>query len=431
MLPSLALERLDVVRQGSFRVWQCVVTGAMHPLILHSSDHMTKSEITLQSAIMLHLEDKFQAAHDLYRGILNADPTNVHAMHLLGLLLLQNGFDEQGQSLLMQVRSVRNDYTEAELDLVSFGGCASTKWQAEDNVFDKRFHWPAYETDTTDRWRHRRMIDFVSCFANDTSSWLTIGDANGHDSIMLREQGITNVVASNLNANILRLGNEAGFIGEYLSINAESISLPDKAFDYVLCKEALHHMPRPMLAVYEMLRVARFGVFLVEPQDISLDWPAKMNSAGWHHIDGNEMTFGPHGTDKPISKFMVDWHESEAGNYVYTLSRREVRKLCCGIGLPGYALKGFNDFYREEWARQQAAPDSEGFQKTEEQISLWDQVCRSTGLPPNYLAALLFKKFPPSESAQQLRALGYALAHTPTRYLPIRWPKLDGSSRAS
>jgi SAM-dependent methyltransferase len=36
--------------------------------------------------------------------------------------------------------------------------------------------------------------------------------------------------------------------------NAEQLSFEDESFDFVLCKEAYHHFPRPMIALYEMIR---------------------------------------------------------------------------------------------------------------------------------------------------------------------------------
>ncbi|NQT07036.1 MAG: class I SAM-dependent methyltransferase, partial [Candidatus Omnitrophica bacterium] len=49
--------------------------------------------------------------------------------------------------------------------------------------------------------------------------------------------------------------------------NAESLSYPDGSFDLVFCKEGLHHLARPMLGLYEMLRVCRKAVIIVEPYE--------------------------------------------------------------------------------------------------------------------------------------------------------------------
>lgn len=56
--------------------------------------------------------------------------------------------------------------------------------------------------------------------------------------------------------------------------------LQDDAFDYVLCKDSYHHMPRPMIALYQMLRVARRAVVLIEPPGPVGGCPADARTVG-------------------------------------------------------------------------------------------------------------------------------------------------------
>ncbi len=51
----------------------------------------------------------------------------------------------------------------------------------------------------------------------------------------------------------------------YCQENSESLRIPSKSFDLVICKEGIHHLARPILGVYEMLRVSRSGVIIIEP----------------------------------------------------------------------------------------------------------------------------------------------------------------------
>ena len=376
----------------------------------------------LRTGMHLHQTDQYQAAHDHYRMVLNHDPNNVHALHLLGVILLQNGFGDLGRSLIEQALSLSGDYPEARMNLASFGCSLPAKYAAEIKEIDKKPpEWPIFDNTTTGMWRMQRMVEFASCFSDEDASWLTIGDAYGHDSLLLRERGIRQVVASNLNTGLLKRGHEQGAIGDYLEINAETISLPDESFDYVLCKEAMHHMPRPMLAVYEMLRVARKGVFLIEPQDPVIDWRAKKGDTFWHEISENMVSFGRVGEDSAISSQKIDWYEDGAFNYVYTLSQREIRKLCYGVGVPAFAWKEFNDYYNAEWADQPAG-DSEGYRGTVEQMQLWDQLCAISGKPCGYLTGMLFKRVPEQGLVQKLHALGFVFNRTPTRFLPLKWP---------
>jgi ubiquinone/menaquinone biosynthesis C-methylase UbiE len=379
----------------------------------------------LKSAAALHLEDRFQEAHNIYRAILLREPNNVHVLHLLGVLLIQNGLVLEGKELVEKAISLCDSYPEAVANLKAFGCSTESKYQM-DIEFNAtaRTGWPSFEEGTTDRWRHQAMVDFAGCFAHDTEKWLTIGDAYGHDSIMLRRAGIKNVVASDLDSAMLSLGHQTGMVLEYLSVNAEKINCPDNSFDYILCKEALHHMPRPILAIYEMLRVARKGVIFIEPHDPLIDWPAKKDHGFWRNIDGNRVNFGRCGNDETIVSSRIDWCESGAFNYVYTLSKREIHKICLGMGLPSYATKCASDFFDKDWASQPATSDSEGFRKTLEQIQFHTQVSSTVGKSYAYITGMLFKQSPSPEQVKMLRDKGYEFSYTPTRFIPLSWPNL-------
>jgi SAM-dependent methyltransferase len=52
--------------------------------------------------------------------------------------------------------------------------------------------------------------------------------------------------------------------------NAERLPFASGRFDLVFCKESLHHLARPVLGLYEMLRVCRRAVVFVEPWDCAL-----------------------------------------------------------------------------------------------------------------------------------------------------------------
>jgi SAM-dependent methyltransferase len=101
---------------------------------------------------------------------------------------------------------------------------------------------------------------------------------------------------------------------EAQTADAEALPFADASFDVVLVRRGLHHLPRPMLGIYEMLRVARSHVVLLEAQD---NWLTRRLTAG--------RLFGliPHGG-------RVECH----GNYIYRFSRRELRKLAAAMFLP-------------------------------------------------------------------------------------------------
>ena len=49
--------------------------------------------------------------------------------------------------------------------------------------------------------------------------------------------------------------------------NIENLNINSQSYDIVFCKEALHHVARPVLGFYEMLRVCRKAAIIIEPYD--------------------------------------------------------------------------------------------------------------------------------------------------------------------
>ena len=120
---------------------------------------------------------------------------------------------------------------------------------------------------SVDNWRHDRMLSCVKPLVRmlPAARWLTVGDGSyGADAAYLQSCGVE-VVASSLNADSLKIAAQRGYIRKYQQENAERLSLGDEEVDFVLCKLAFHHFPRPPIALYEMLRVARRGLVLIEP----------------------------------------------------------------------------------------------------------------------------------------------------------------------
>jgi SAM-dependent methyltransferase len=53
----------------------------------------------------------------------------------------------------------------------------------------------------------------------------------------------------------------------YEQQNAECLRFPSRSFDIVFCKEGLHHLARPVMGLYEMLRTSRQAVVFIEGYD--------------------------------------------------------------------------------------------------------------------------------------------------------------------
>ena len=340
--------------------------------------------------------------------------------------MIQCGFSTLGKEQIAQAIGLAGRLPEAEHNLSVFTHSERAKILQEVEHLGTASKYEKLETGHVGSWRMDRMVDFASVFADHDDTWLTIGDYVGHDSMRLKRAGIKNVVPSNLQTVSLQEALTEGHIDKFLEINAEDIKLPDGAFDYILCKEALHHMPRPYKAIYEMLRVCKKGLVFIEPQDPTIDYWAPSPNITHHRVltegeIGKEISYVDKAGTVLLSKY-VDWYEDHAFNYVYTLSKRETRKIALGMGLPSYATKCFHDFYLQEYNEQPATPDSEGFQNTLEQIRMHNLVSKNLGIPHSYITGMLFKETPDQESVQKLRALEFEFTYTPTVYLPLKFP---------
>lgn len=190
------------------------------------------------------------------------------------------------------------------------------------------------QNDTFDSWRHNRMYSLLAPFIKDGASWLTVGDGRyGTDANALLKMGASNVHCSDISDALLSIGAAEGFIKEFSVQNAEALTFLDGSFDYVLCKEAYHHFPRPHIALHEMFRVARKAVILIEPRDINID-KGKLN---WI-LRLIKVILGRGGNS--------DSYDFEpVGNFVFCLSERECEKILLGMNKRFLAFHGLNDVY--------------------------------------------------------------------------------------
>lgn len=234
-----------------------------------------------------------------------------------------------------------------------------------------RLHETWFREDTANFWRHARMMEpvFKCMLYAREDQWLTVGDGHyGIDSIQMKRRGFKHILPTDITGTLLKISKEMGLIDDYRLENAEALSFPDEEFDYVLCKESYHHFPRPMIALYEMLRVARKGVVLIEPQDQHSDHP---------------LTAG-----RPIAGYET------VGNYVYTISRRELEKVALGLDLPAVAFKNIYDIYFEGVEFVAASEDEPMFVSLVQQVKTAEERCKQMQQKYNFLLAVIFKERP-------------------------------------
>lgn len=270
-----------------------------------------------------------------------------------------------------------------------------------------------FELDSIDRWRHGRMYDCIKPLIAENEKWVTIGDGRyGSDAYFLKKRGIGQVLPTDLSETLLKLGKEKGIIDDYRIENAEHLSFDDSTFDWAFCKEAYHHFPRPIIAVYEMLRVARKGIVLIEPNDGIIESRHEANLyRGWEIFKRSLINAVKHSLGKSL--FYPFGGYEDAGNYIYTISRRELEKVALGIDLPWVAFKGFNDKYEKGFETELAEDKNPKFQLLKKKLEIADKrVKKGKG---NYalLAVVMGKKPLTQETESKLKAVGFTVNKLP------------------
>ncbi|SMO59071.1 Methyltransferase domain-containing protein [Saccharicrinis carchari] len=249
-----------------------------------------------------------------------------------------------------------------------------------------------------DYWRHERMFLTLMPFLGDKKNkWLTVGDGVGTDANWLQSQGV-DVMASDISDIILKQAFELGYINNYSKQNAEQLTYTNNSFDYVFCKEAFHHFPRPYIALYEMIRVAQKAVVLIEPEDIGIQMPLII------FVKNILDRFSPQWINR-IWKNRFSFEE--VGNYVYKISEREIEKVAMGINLPCIAFKGINDYYSTTVDLSQPSSNRKVFNKVKRKIKLKNNLCRLGLIPYQLKTCVIFKSSPTEEEKIKMKAQGY------------------------
>ena len=192
--------------------------------------------------------------------------------------------------------------------------------------------------ESIDNWRHSRMMDTIIEIINYskenkknlTNSWVTLGDGRYADNAnYLHEKGLNDVIATSITEENLKYARDNNYIKNFKVENAENLSFQDKSIDFILCKESYHHFPRPLIALYEMMRVAKQAIILIEPLD-----------------DNKFFNFF-----KKFIKLLIrgkgqgDFIFEPSGNFLYRISLKELKKILSAISGYNFAFKGINDFY--------------------------------------------------------------------------------------
>ncbi|MCL6495145.1 MAG: methyltransferase domain-containing protein [Ignavibacterium sp.] len=257
------------------------------------------------------------------------------------------------------------------------------------NIFNKeveeRFK-PFYQNDEQNR-KLLSPFEVLNPFLEIKNSWLTIGDYTGFEANYLLKHN-QDATASDISDAFLAEANKRNLIEKYLKINAEKIDLPDNSYDYLVCKEMLHHLPRPSIAIYEMLRVSRKAIIaLCEPVDMLskismlvflknvLD---KIDPLLLNKFWKNRFSYESFFEDRPI-------------NYVYKFSEREIEKLAAALKLPLIA------FYEMNYNVS----------------SIYNFLSKLKIIPKGQLSFIIFKEKPEPDFINKLKESKFKLLHLP------------------
>lgn len=264
-----------------------------------------------------------------------------------------------------------------------------------------------FSQETVDSWRHDRMYNLVLPILRvfPESNWLTIGDGRyGKDAHVLKSKApCATITATDLGETLLKKAHDMGFIDNYSSQNAEQLTYEDNEFDFVFCKEAYHHFPRPPVAFYEMLRVSKKAIILIEPNEIFFEQGT---------MEKLFMSFKQ--LIKRILNRKTEYYEyEESGNFLYRISKRELEKMAIALNLPYIAFKGINDVYIPNIEFEDKNKNLPLFRRLKRDINILNILCLLGFARSNIVCGIIFKEKPSPDLLEALRTDGFCVKTLP------------------
>ena len=198
-------------------------------------------------------------------------------------------------------------------------------------------------------------------------------------------------VASDIAAKPLIIAKKRRYIKKYKKVNAEKMPFKNGSFNYVLCKESYHHFPRPIISLYEMIRVSRDASILIEPNDVMKRKISLKNFLSIENINNY------------IDRFEI------SGNYVYQISRREMIKVAYGLELPLIAFKGIDDHYIEGVESEIFDKKGKKYKKIKFVLKILNILYKLRLRDRSILAIIFFKRTPNKDVLNKLMKDNYNL----------------------
>ncbi|MBT4652042.1 MAG: methyltransferase domain-containing protein [Candidatus Pacebacteria bacterium] len=257
-------------------------------------------------------------------------------------------------------------------------------------ILGRKYPWD--NADSVDSWRHKRMHQLINPFLEKKGKkWLTVGDGGfGREAHYIEKMG-GDAVASDIAAKPLIIAKKRRYIKKYKKVNAEKMPFKNGSFNYVLCKESYHHFPRPIISLYEMIRVSRDASILIEPNDVMKRKISLKNFLSIENINNY------------IDRFEI------SGNYVYQISRREMIKVAYGLELPLIAFKGIDDHYIEGVESEIFDKKGKKYKKIKFVLKILNILYKLRLRDRSILAIIFFKRTPNKDVLNKLMKDNYNL----------------------
>ena len=279
---------------------------------------------------------------------------------------------------------------------------AKTEIEKDLNVYR---NW--FDVFTTDLWRHKRMLSVLDPFlkVHTQARWLTLGDGRFGTSATYINRNGGKAIATDIDLTLLKIAQENKMLPEIAYANAEKLPFSNEEFDYTYCKQAYHHFPRPILAVYEALRVSKQAIIFTEPHEY---YPAPVARRFLQKIK--------HAIKKIIGS-PVPHHDTgnyeTIGNYIYTISVRDFEKIAQGLGLPCMAYKQFHDIHLKGVETEIFSENAKLYKKIKSAIQLNTIKSKLRITRPNTIQAIIFKLKPDTMIINALKKDGYTFVLFP------------------
>jgi hypothetical protein len=159
-----------------------------------------------------------------------------------------------------------------------------------------------------------------------------------------------------------------------------------------------------------MLRVAKKGIVLIEPNDQQIETRLKSSARNGFQFFKRAII---NSLKKKLGKepYYSYGNYEEAGNYVYTTSQREFDKVALGINLPWVAYKGLNDHYEEGYETEPAKTENELFTKAQRIIRQKDLAVKKGIQPYGMLVSIIGKSDLNTELENKLLESEFEVKH--------------------